>query len=97
MSGQRLCRLTDIPDGTAKGFTVETAAGKLDILVHRGGSIVEVTGNAKDIHQDCLLACSISTPSLASLSRQPRGVLGFIAKGSLRQRRTTATGPTTRK
>jgi nitrite reductase/ring-hydroxylating ferredoxin subunit len=40
LSGQRLCRLNDIPDGTAKGFTVETAAGKLDILVHRGGSIV---------------------------------------------------------
>ncbi len=40
MSGQRLCRLNDIPDGTAKGFTVETAAGKLDILVHRDGSVV---------------------------------------------------------
>jgi len=33
LSRQRLCRLADIPDGTAKGFTVETAAGKRDILV----------------------------------------------------------------
>lgn len=40
MSGQHLCRLTDIPDGEAKGFTVETAAGKRDILVHRDGDKV---------------------------------------------------------
>ena len=40
MSGQRLRRLTDIPDGEAKGFTVETAAGKRDILVHRDGDQV---------------------------------------------------------
>ena len=40
MSGQRLCRLTDIPNGEAKGFSVETAAGKRDILVHRDGNIV---------------------------------------------------------
>ncbi len=40
MSRQRLCRLTDIPDGEAKGFTVETAAGQRDILVHRDGGTV---------------------------------------------------------
>jgi len=37
LSRQRLCRLTDFPDGEAIGFTVETAAGKRDILVHRDG------------------------------------------------------------
>ncbi|MGH6961149.1 MAG: Rieske (2Fe-2S) protein [Dongiaceae bacterium] len=36
MSGQRLCRLTDIPDGEAKGFST----GKRDIFVHRDGDIV---------------------------------------------------------
>ena len=40
MSRQRLCRLTDIPDGEAKGFTVETSAGRRDILVHRDGTVV---------------------------------------------------------
>ena len=40
MNGRRLCSLTDIPDGEAKGFTVETAAGKRDILVHREGTAV---------------------------------------------------------
>ena len=40
MTGQRLCRLTDIPDGEARGFTVETPTGKCDILVHRDGDAV---------------------------------------------------------
>jgi len=73
------------------------SSDELAIAEKRRCGIVEVAGNAKNLYQDCLLACSIATPSLASLSRQPRGVLGFIAKGSLRQRRATATGPTTRK
>ena len=38
MSGRRLCRLAEIPDGEAKGFTVETAHGRHDILVHRDGA-----------------------------------------------------------
>ena len=46
MSRQRLCRLTDIPDGEARGFTVETAAGKRDILVHRDGDIVRGSVNS---------------------------------------------------
>jgi hypothetical protein len=70
---------------------------KLTLAEQRGGSIVEVTGNAKDIHQDCLLACSIATLSLASLSLQPRDVLGFNANGSLCQRRAMATGPIIKK
>jgi nitrite reductase/ring-hydroxylating ferredoxin subunit len=35
VTGRRLCRLDDIPDGEAKGFTIETATGMRDILVHR--------------------------------------------------------------
>lgn len=38
-NGRRLCRLADIPDGEAKGFTVETAAGTRGILVDRDGDI----------------------------------------------------------
>lgn len=38
MSGRRLCRLADIADGEAKGFTVDTADGRRDILVHRDGA-----------------------------------------------------------
>lgn len=37
---RRLCRLADIPDGQAKGFTIATAAGRRDILVHRAGGVV---------------------------------------------------------
>jgi nitrite reductase/ring-hydroxylating ferredoxin subunit len=40
MAGQRLCALQSIPDGEARGFTVETAAGPEDILVHREGDVV---------------------------------------------------------
>jgi nitrite reductase/ring-hydroxylating ferredoxin subunit len=40
LSGQRLCRLTDIPDGEARGFTIEAATGRRDILVHRDGHTV---------------------------------------------------------
>jgi nitrite reductase/ring-hydroxylating ferredoxin subunit len=40
LSRQRLCRLTDIPDSEAKGFTVGTAGGQRSILVHRDGDAV---------------------------------------------------------
>jgi nitrite reductase/ring-hydroxylating ferredoxin subunit len=39
MSERRLCRLADIPEGEAKGFTVETESGRRDIFVHRDGDI----------------------------------------------------------
>jgi nitrite reductase/ring-hydroxylating ferredoxin subunit len=40
MTSQRLCALQSIADGEARGFTVETAAGPQDILVHREGDVV---------------------------------------------------------
>ena len=40
MTGRRLCRLAEIPDGEAKGFTIETSDGPRDILVHRAGGRV---------------------------------------------------------
>ena len=35
--GRVLCRLTDIPDGEGKGFTVPTADGSGDIFIYREG------------------------------------------------------------
>lgn len=40
MTGRRLCRLAEIPDGEAKGFTVDSPAGPRSILVHRAGDRV---------------------------------------------------------
>jgi nitrite reductase/ring-hydroxylating ferredoxin subunit len=37
---QRLCRLAEIPDQEAKGFTIEGAEGRLEILVYRTGAAV---------------------------------------------------------
>jgi len=34
---RRLCRLDDIPDGAAKGFTLDTPEGPCDIFVYRAG------------------------------------------------------------
>jgi len=39
LRGRRLCRLADIADGEAKGFTLEDAEGSRDILVYRDGEI----------------------------------------------------------
>jgi nitrite reductase/ring-hydroxylating ferredoxin subunit len=37
---QRLCRLDEIPDQEAKGFTVEGTEGRLEILVYCAGAAV---------------------------------------------------------
>ncbi len=34
---RELCRLEDIPDGEGKGFTIDTASGREEILVVRRG------------------------------------------------------------
>lgn len=36
---RRLCNLADIPDGEAKGFSIETAKGRREILVYRAGDV----------------------------------------------------------
>jgi nitrite reductase/ring-hydroxylating ferredoxin subunit len=43
---QPLCRPEEIPDGTARGFTIETAEGKRDILVHREGREIRAYVNS---------------------------------------------------
>jgi hypothetical protein len=70
---------------------------QLAVAEQRRGRSVALAGNAKNIHQNCLLACAIGSPSRSSRSPQPRGVPGFIASGSLRQRTTMATGPRIKK
>ena len=41
-----LCRLVDIPDGEAKGFTVTAADGPRDIFVYREGNTVIAFANS---------------------------------------------------
>jgi hypothetical protein len=73
------------------------SSDELAIAEKRRCGIVEVAGNAKNMYQDCLLACSIAAPFLSSLSPQPRVGLGLIANGSLRQQVAMASGPRIRK
>jgi hypothetical protein len=56
-------------------------------------SIVEISGDAQDIHQNCLLDCSIGAPAFFSMLFQPRGVVALMASGSLRQLIAMETGP----
>ncbi len=40
MAGQRICRLEEIPDGEARGFTIAGEEGRRDIFVFRDGERV---------------------------------------------------------
>jgi nitrite reductase/ring-hydroxylating ferredoxin subunit len=42
----RLCRLEEIPDGTAKGFLFGTGPKRLDLFVHRRGERLHAYRNA---------------------------------------------------
>src|SRR5262249_56456747 len=65
---------------------------QLPVADERRRGVVEVAGDAEDVHQDCRWACSTIGRAATSRGRQPCGAEGPMPRGSFRPS-TSANGP----
>src|SRR5262249_21476438 len=70
------------------------SGGRQDsILEECGTGIVEEAGDAENIHQNCLLASTVTSSLAAVRSSQPAGAPTRSSRGSEKARITSAKGP----